>query len=205
MNMADVITCFGKRLTICNPSGLQELINFCKPNTKWQKNLDTYYNNPKGIYDFEHHKDNCKLLSSLKNRIFADFEWQLLKEKWDAIKENFSIVESCDEQKVKEKYQNVTKIFTKEVWKKNREDKRFSCPYAEINRVYVGLNRGSSMLLGCGRNTSDKYYRRIQISSIVLARIVTIICLEIRMGHFRRLSLTIMMEIGLWPMPSIFL
>ena len=142
MNMADVITCFGKRLTISNPSGLQELINFCKPNTKWQNDLDTYYNNPKGIYDFEHHKDNCKLLSSLKNRIFADFEWQLLKEKWDAIKENFSIVESCDEQKVKEKYQNVTKIFTKEVWKKHRGDKRFSCPYAEINRVYVGLNRG---------------------------------------------------------------
>jgi 5-methylcytosine-specific restriction endonuclease McrBC GTP-binding regulatory subunit McrB len=142
MNMADVITCFGKRLTICNPSGLQELINFCKPNTKWQNDLDTYYNNPKGIYVFEHHKDNCKLLSSLKNRIFYDFEWQLLKEKWDAIKENFSMVESCDEQKVKEKYQNVTKIFTKEVWKKHRGYKLFSCPYAEINRVYVGLNRG---------------------------------------------------------------
>ena len=136
------ITCFGFKLTINNIEGLKELVNSCRPNIKWQNDLDTYYNDLLEKEKFEHHKNNCKLLSSLKNRIFADFEWQLLKEKWNAIKNNFRIVDSSDQQKAKEKYQNVTKIFTKEVWKKNRGDKRFSCPYAEINRVFVGLNRG---------------------------------------------------------------
>ena len=139
------ISCFNDmvKLSIINENGLQELIKSFKPNLKWQNDLNTYYNNYKDptIFNFEYHKNNCKLLSSLKNRIFADFEWELLENKWDAIKENFRITESDNIEEVKNKYQNVTNIFTKEVWKENKGDKQFSCPYAEINRVFVGFNR----------------------------------------------------------------
>lgn len=136
----ETITRFGKILNINDFDGLKNFINSCPIDTKWQKGLDDYYSESNITCDY--HKKNCKKLSSLKNRIFANFEWDILSKVWDSIKDNFCI-KDCDTLSIaQEKYKKVIDIFTKEKWKEHKGEKRFSRPFADINRIFVGVNRG---------------------------------------------------------------
>ena len=145
------ISKFGINIKITNKGGLQELIKSFKPNLNWQNDLNNYYNNQ---FNFKHHKDNYKNISSLKNRVFADYEWNILFENWVKISEFFdvSMVDNADN--AKEKYKNVIKCLFKsfeEEWKKKEKEKpanlekkgrNYPRPFAEINRIFVGANRG---------------------------------------------------------------
>ncbi len=146
------ISQFGIKIKIENISGLQELIKSFRPNFKWQKELDNYYETNQ---TFEHHKKNCKKISSLKNRVFASYEWEILEKEWDNINENFKLSEVDKKDTAKEKYKKVTEHLFKEFkekWAKSKEkeklanpqkpDHGYPRPFAEINRIFAGANRG---------------------------------------------------------------
>ena len=140
---------FGINFKIKNISGLQELIKSLKPNLNWQNDLNNYYNNE---FIFEHHRNNCKAISSLKNRVFADYEWDILEKEWDNIKDFFDV--SNVDNDAKSYYTNVInhlfKLFEEE-WKRKKEkeklaisnvqDRKYPRPFAEINRIFAGANR----------------------------------------------------------------
>ena len=122
------------------------------PNPKWKTDLASYYSVP--LINFDYHKNNCSRLSSLKNRVFADYEWELLKNNWDTIKTYLNIDSPQNLDDIKKIYQGVTEVlfplFYKK-WEKVKEEKKkdntsenersYPRPFAEINRLFVGFNK----------------------------------------------------------------
>lgn len=155
MNHANdnIIKCFGDnvKLSIINNDGLQNFIDSLTPNSKWGNELETYY---KHKIEYDYHKHNCSKLSSLKNRVFADYEWDELKIKWDNITKEISVSKANDLNTVKDIYQKITTALFpsfKKRWEEKKEEKKknntseaernYPRPFAEINRLFVGFNK----------------------------------------------------------------
>lgn len=149
---AHTITCFGVNLSINNDNELRSFIGSVTPNPKWKTDLESYYSVP--LINFDYHKKNCSKLSSLKNRVFADYEWELLKDNWDTIKTSLNIDSPQNLDDIKNIYQGVTEVLFPlfdEKWKKVKAEKKkdntsenersYPRPFAEINRLFVGFNK----------------------------------------------------------------
>ena len=156
--MERIIDCLGKNIVISNESGLKSFIKEQESNEKWRGRISTYYESE---VTFDNHKKNCTLLSSLNNRVFADYEWDILRDKWDDFRDKFKTVNNIDSiEAATDLYIEITEkgLFPlfKDAWsKKKSEDKKelpvsdnrkprdYSKPYAEINRLFLGFNQDS--------------------------------------------------------------
>ena len=126
MNMSNnnKIKCCGVTITILEKfEGLtKELKNV--PQSKW---MDEIYNYQEGIKNnsdqINYHKKNCSKISSLRNRVFANYEWDILKEHWITIQSQIKIEDVKD---ADSKYNAVTgnlfKLF-KEEWERKKAKK----------------------------------------------------------------------------------
>jgi len=149
------IQCFGGTVELVDESGLENYIDSLHSNPQWKNDLFNYYNYGNEL-SFKHHRANCSKLSSLKNRVFADYEWGLLEKEWDNIKTKFDINSAHSLDDIKRIYQDVTKDLFDQFepeWKKKKEEKKkekentsegerkYPRPFAEINRLFVGFNK----------------------------------------------------------------
>ena len=147
-------------IQICDKAKLKSFVNNLSPIKKWKSDIDSYY--LETIITCSYHKDNCTKLSSLNNRVFADYEWGVLEEHWDRVKQLFSINDISGVEQIKDIYTKVTNylfpIFEDE-WKEKKNEKPVAAengsrkirgyprPFAEINRLFVGLNKGCLCLI----------------------------------------------------------
>jgi GTPase subunit of restriction endonuclease len=144
--------CFGEKIAVnIEKEKLAKLVNSLNTNSKWNNDLSEYYNFRDSL-SYYHHKNNCSKLSSLKNRVFAEYEWKILEENWDVIIDKFNLKKSSPNT-AKDVYQSVTNylfpLLEKE-WKTRKADKQnnlevkernYPRPFAEINRLFVGFNK----------------------------------------------------------------
>ena len=134
-----MIVQFGESsIQIQNDNKLKTFIGTMSPNKKWGQNLKDYYDNSgkKGL-TFEFHKKNCTKLSSLKNKVFADYEWEVLKQEGiENYKEAIKIFELFRPIWEEKKSQH-----SKQPEEGNKKEKGYSRPFAEINRIFVGANK----------------------------------------------------------------
>ena len=157
-NEKNTIKNVNEMIKIINKDKFDTFIESLTPNKKWQGDLEKYYEKD---VTFQNHKDNCRKLSSLKNRVFADYEWEILRNKWDEIKDKFDAKNIDNIETAKTVYQKITNIlfplFKKEwetVKEKEKQDnpqkkqkRGFANPYAEINRLFIGFNKDSLCLI----------------------------------------------------------
>lgn len=143
------INCFGMQIEILiDKDKIKKLVASLNKNKKWENDLGEYYNTTS--LDFGHHKENCSKLSSLKNRVFAEYEWNILSKNWEDYKKYFTIDKTDCKQAI-DNYEIVCgslfELFKKE-WKNQKGDKQnntddgtYKRPFAEINRLFVGFNK----------------------------------------------------------------
>jgi hypothetical protein len=117
--------CFGEKIAVnIEKEKLAKLVNSLNTNSKWNNDLSEYYNFRDSL-SYYHHKNNCSKLSSLKNRVFAEYEWKILEENWDVIIDKFNLKKSSPNT-AKDVYQSVTNylfpLLEKE-WKTRKADK----------------------------------------------------------------------------------
>lgn len=158
MNMSNniQIKCSGVTITILEKfNELWNELNVPKwNNPKWRDDLEKYQHEisqKTTIQDqISYHINNCSKISSLRNRVFANYEWDILKEHWITIQSQIKIEDVKD---ADSKYNAVTgnlfKLF-KEEWERKKaeakkdnlekREKQYPRPYAEINRLFAGFN-----------------------------------------------------------------
>ena len=158
MNMSNdiQIKCSGVTITILEKfNDLRNELNVPKwNNPKWRDDLEKYQHEisqKTTIQDqISYHINNCSKISSLRNRVFANYEWDILKEHWITIQSQIKIEDVKD---ADSKYNAVTgnlfKLF-KEEWERKKaeakkdnpekREKQYPRPYAEINRLFAGFN-----------------------------------------------------------------
>ena len=150
-------TCCGVTITINKEfGGLKNTLNIDSKwnNPKWNADLNTYKEGIEKASDkISYHQSNCSKISSLRNRVFANYEWNILKEQWSTIQSNIQIKKMDNATEAEEIYNGVTgnlfKIFLTAWEKKKAEtkidnpekrEKSYPRPYAEINRLFAGFN-----------------------------------------------------------------
>ena len=136
-----------------NKEKFETFIKSLTSNTKWAGDLENYFNNfSTNGFTCDFHKKNCTKLSSLKNRVFTDYEWEILKQEWKELTPilKISIIEEGINQ-----YKEAIKIFDKfrAKWEEKKaqqskkpeeglkKEKDYPRPFAEINRLFVGFNK----------------------------------------------------------------
>lgn len=149
--MAESVECNGCKISIINEKGLKDIFESLTPNIKWFKELQDFENKITN-FSFKFYKENCKLVSSLKNRVFSEFEWEILGGKWSEISNSLSINEINEINKdTLDKYDKICGILFPLMEEKKKErqsdledrDKtKFTNPYAEINRLFAAKNLG---------------------------------------------------------------
>lgn len=132
------------KISIINEKGLKDIFDSLTPNIKWFNELKVFEN---ATISFDFYKEKCKLVSSLKNRVFSQFEWEILGEKWNEISQMLSIDEI--DNKVLNTYDQICSSLFDSLENKKKElqsnledgDKtRFTKPYAEVNRLFAAKN-----------------------------------------------------------------
>ena len=151
------ITCCGVTITITAEfdsfvGKLQQEPKWNNP--RWAAELKEY---AEGIEEEKNkisfHQSNCTKISSLRNRVFANYEWEILKDQWEDVSQKIQIDTIASEQDAETKYTTVTgQLFKKfkEAWEKKKAEAKkgdlkkreesYHNPYAEINRLFAGFN-----------------------------------------------------------------
>ena len=142
------INCLGQKIEI--DQSFIDLVDEIKPNRKWSDDVISYYKNS---FSYDNHKKHCSKISSLRNRVFADYEWEILKQQWNNISSSLNIKNIKNFTDAKTIYEKVTGILFplfREEWEKKKAGQQdssekktrdYSRPFAEINRIFVAANK----------------------------------------------------------------
>lgn len=143
--MVNIVKCNDCEIKIINEKELKAIFNSLTPNLKWHNELKNFKEGDNQSFVF--YKENCKLVSSLKNRVFSEYEWDILGNNWNDISKMLSFNEI--NQDTLNNYDEICgSLFPllkqkKEELQSNFEDEdktKFTNPYAEVNRLFAAKN-----------------------------------------------------------------